>query len=57
MDKLSEDEIFMGFVTEGLCKECNRPTFAQDGLCALCKVEIAEQDRLYFKSPLGLDCE
>lgn len=54
---LGSDELYMGFVAEGLCSDCSQPTFAADGLCYQCKVEEAEQERLYFKSPLGLECE
>ncbi len=54
---LHDDELYMGFVTQGICKSCGNETFAADGVCYLCKVEEAEAERLYFKSPLGLECE
>lgn len=46
----------MGFVTEGKCGECGRPTFAADEICARCKLEIAEDDRKFFDENI-LDCE
>lgn len=50
------EEIYMGYITSGICKECGKDTFAADEVCYTCKAEIAESDRLYF---LGLktDCE
>lgn len=54
---LQEGEVYMGFITSGICKECGDETFAADGVCHPCKVRMAEEDRLYFKSPLGLECD
>ena len=54
---LGDDAPYMGFVTQGLCVECKRETFAQDGICYLCKVEESEAERLFDNHSLGLDCE
>jgi len=52
---LDMEEVYMGFITSGICKECGADTFAADEVCMTCKVEEAEAERL-----LGLkisDCE
>jgi hypothetical protein len=54
---LDEDQVYMGFITQSICSECDQTTFAADGICYVCKANVIEEDRLYFKSPLGLECE
>lgn len=56
MDKMDISDIFMGFVGVGLCTECKKETFAADGVCASCKLEMAEEDRKFFDKDI-LDCE
>jgi hypothetical protein len=54
---LDKDEIYMGYITSGLCTECGKDTFAVDEICFDCKLAMAESDRLYFKPSLGNECE
>lgn len=57
---LDMDEVYMGFITSGICRECGKDTFAADEVCFECKVRFSEEDRLYaetLKSALGIDCE
>lgn len=54
---LDMEEVYMGFITSGICSECGKDTFAADEVCMTCKVEMAESDRLYFFDKKLADCE
>jgi hypothetical protein len=54
---LDMEEVYMGFIASGICKECGGDTFAADEVCYTCKVELAEADRIYFKPSTAIDCE
>jgi uncharacterized OB-fold protein len=51
----------MGFVTEGTCRECGKPTFAADQICAKCKAQRDDEPQVQNEKTLFdlkiLDCD
>lgn len=47
----------MGFITADLCISCGKDTFAQDRLCAQCRIELEQTETTEQFSFGQVDCE